>query len=496
MPERGEDILQQRLSKLERIRGRGIDPYPPRFHRTHTSEEALALFQRHEKERPGDPSPDDVAVAGRVTALRRMGKATFLDLRDGSGRIQTYLRKDRLGDDAYTLLDELDLGDFLGVRGRLFRTRAGEITIEAAAYAILTKALRPLPEKWHGLKDVEIRFRQRYLDLVANEEVRRIFRIRPAIVSAMRRYLEGQGFVEVETPTLLPVAAGANARPFMTHHNALDQDLYLRIATELHLKRLIVGGMERVFEIGRVFRNEGIDATHNPEFTTMECYQAYADYNDMMRLVEEMVSAIAQEVLGARQVKFGEHTIDVTPPWPRVPMRQAILERSGIDIEAFPDNISLSAEIARRGVTAVETTTSWGRMVDKLLSAFVEPTLVQPTFLIDYPVAMSPLAKRKPEDKRYVERFEGFVAGMEVANSFTELNDPVDQRARFEEQERLRREQGEEEAERLDEDFLVAIEHGMPPTGGLGMGVDRLVMLLTGQESIREVVLFPQLRTK
>ena len=494
MPERGDEYFQQRLSKLERIRGRGIDPYPPRYERTHTAREALAAFEQHEKSPSGDPPR--VSVAGRVTAMRRMGKATFLDVRDGSGRIQAYLRKDRLGDEAYALVEDMDLGDFLGVAGTLFRTRAGEVTVEANGITILTKSLLTLPEKWHGLKDTETRYRQRYLDLIASDDVRRIFRTRSAIVSAMRRFLEGRGFLEVETPILCPISAGASARPFATHHNALDRDLFLRIALELHLKRLVVGGLDRVFEIGRVFRNEGIDLMHNPEFTLMECYQAYADYNDMMRLVEEMVSAIAREVLGGTQVKAGEHTLELAPPWPRLPLRQTLLERSGIDIEKHPDLASLAAEATRRGVTAVGTATSWGRLVDKLLSEFVEPTLVQPTFLVDYPVEMSPLAKRKPDDPRYVERFEAFIAKREMANAFTELNDPVDQRARFEEQERLRREQGDEETDRLDEDFLVAIEHGMPPTGGLGMGVDRLVMLLTGQDSIREVVLFPQLRSR
>jgi len=494
MPERGDEIFQQRLSKLERIRGKGINPYPPRYERTHTAQGALALFEQHEKAPGGDPPR--VSVAGRVTAMRRMGKAIFLDVRDGSGRIQAYLRKDRLGDEAFGLVDDLDLGDFLGVAGTLFRTRAGEITVEATGITILTKSLLSLPEKWHGLKDTETRYRQRYLDLIANEEVRRIFRTRSAIISGMRRFLEGKGFLEVETPILLPIAAGANARPFATHHNALDRDLYLRIALELHLKRLVVGGLDSVFEIGRVFRNEGIDLMHNPEFTLMECYQAYADYNDMMRLVEGMVSTIALEVLGTTQVKVGEHTLELAPPWPRLSLRQTLHERSGIDIEKHPDLASLAAEATRRGVTAVGTATSWGRLVDKLLSEYVEPTLVQPTFLVDYPVEMSPLAKRKPDDPRYVERFEAFIAKREMANAFTELNDPVDQRARFEEQERLRREQGDEETDRLDEDFLVAIEHGMPPTGGLGMGVDRLVMLLLGQESIREVVLFPQLRSR
>ncbi|MBM3132130.1 MAG: lysine--tRNA ligase, partial [Chloroflexi bacterium] len=374
-------------------------------------------------------------------------------------------------------------------------TRTGEITVQASEYTLLSKSLQPLPEKWHGLTDVEKRYRQRYLDLISSEEVRRIFEVRSKAISAMRRFLDGQGFMEVETPVLQPIAAGALAKPFTTHHHALDRDLYLRIATELHLKRLIIGGFEKVYEIGRVFRNEGISIKHNPEFTTLECYQAYADYHDMMELVENMVSSIAKEVTGTTQAKFGETTIDFTPPWPRMTLRDAIKGRSGIDFEEFPDAHSLEAKIRESGLP-VDHGLSWAKLVDHLLSETVERHLIQPTFLIDYPVDLSPLAKRKPGDDRFVERFEGFCGGMEIANAFSELNDPIDQRGRFADQERMRAEFGDEEVERTDADFLTALEHGMPPTGGLGVGIDRLIMILTGQHSIREVILFPQLRTK
>lgn len=492
MIEKKDDQAQSRREKLDRIKALGIDPYPARFERTHTNREALALFPEGESHTP--PLPP-VQLAGRITAMRFMGKAGFFDLRDGTAKIQAYFRRDTLGEERYEFLRNLDLGDFIGVRGNLFKTRTGEITVQVSEYALLAKALLPLPEKWHGLTDVEKRYRQRYLDLIANEEVRRIFEIRSRAVSAMRRFLDSRGFIEVETPVLQPIAAGALAKPFMTYHHALDRDLYLRIATELHLKRLIVGGFEKVYEIGRVFRNEGISVKHNPEFTTLECYQAYADYRDMMELAEAMTAAIAREVLGTLQVQFGNETIDLTPPWPRVTLREAIKERSGIDFEEFPDARSLEAQIRESGLP-VEPGLSWGKLVDHLLSETVERRLIQPTFLIDYPVELSPLAKRKPGNARLVERFEGFCGGMEIANAFSEINDPLDQRARFAEQERMRAEFGDEEMERTDADFLTALEHGMPPTGGLGMGVDRLMMILTGQSSIREVILFPQLRTK
>ncbi len=485
----GEDeIIALRKAKLERLRSRGIDPYPARFHRSHTAQEAAALLA-------DGPAPEDpVTVAGRVAAIRDMGKATFVDLRDGSGRIQTYLKQDALGPAAYETLRDIDLGDFLGVSGPLFRTKTGEPTVEARAITLLAKALRPPPEKWHGLQDVEVRYRQRYLDLMANPPVRETFLARSRAISFIHRFLDGRGFLEVETPILQTTAGGAAARPFVTYHNALDRHFFLRIALELHLKRLIVGGFDRVYEIGRVFRNEGVSTRYNPEFTMLESYQAYADYTDTMNMVEEMLSGVAQEVLGTTRVPWADTVIDFAPPWPRLPLRDAIRQHTGVDFEAHPDLDSMREAAASCGVAINE---AWGRgkLIDQLLSSGVQPKLLQPTFLTDYPVELSPLAKRKPDAPHLVERFELFIVGIEVANAYTELNDPVDQRDRFVEQARLRA-AGDEEAEVADEDFLVALEHGMPPTTGLGVGLDRLVMALTGNTSIREVILFPALRER
>ena len=492
MTKRRADVSEQRLAKLQRIQAQGINPYPHRYHRTHTIEEAVTLFQQHEA---GDADElSSMRLAGRITASRTMGKASFLDIRDSTDKIQLYLRKDLLGE-KYESLRDFDIGDFIGVEGRLFRTHTGEITIEASDFTMLSKSLQPLPEKWHGLTDVEKRYRQRYLDLISSQETRDIFMIRSRVLTTMRRFLDQRGFIEVETPILQPLAAGAMARPFATHHHALGQDLYLRIAIELHLKRLIIGGLDKVYEIGRIFRNEGISTRHNPEFTMLESYEAYADYNDVMNIVEDMVSCIAQEVLGRTEIEFGGNTIDLSPPWSRITLQEAIQKSCGIDFEQYPDEESLRQAMEAKGIDTSEFK-GRGKLVDKLVSLFVEPNLIQPTFVLDYPVEISPLAKRKPENERLVERFEAFIGGMEVANAFTELNDPVEQRKRFREQEKLRQILGDEEVERIDEDFLLALEYGMPPTGGLGLGVDRLVMLLTGQESIREVILFPQLRTK
>ena len=480
-----DELIAQRKEKLAELRARGIDPYPPRFARTHTAAEAAALP-------PETDTGPDVTVAGRVTAMRGMGKASFIDLRDGSGRIQAYLKQETLGPEAYTLLKEIDLGDFLGVSGRLFRTKTGEPTIEVCELTILTKALRPPPEKWHGLQDVEQRYRQRYLDLMSNEEARAIFVTRSKAIARIRRFLDDRGFLEVETPILQGTAGGAAARPFVTHHNALDRDFYLRIAIELHLKRLVVGGFDRVYELGRIFRNEGVSTKYNPEFTMLEVYQAYSDYNAVMDMVEEMISTVAGDVLGDTRVQYGEHVIEFLPPWPRLPLRDAIRDRCGLDIDDYPDADSLRRAVAS---TEVHTEPVWGRgkLIDELATIYVEPHLIQPTFLIDYPIELSPLAKRKANDPGRVERFELFICGREVGNAYTELNDPIDQRERFIEQARLRA-QGDEEAEVADEDFLVALEHGLPPTGGLGIGIDRLVMLLTDSPSIRDVIAFPLLR--
>ncbi|MEX2246299.1 MAG: lysine--tRNA ligase [Dehalococcoidia bacterium] len=489
----GEDeLIQQRREKLARIRARGVDPYPARAVRTHTAAEAVAAFEAWERAGSRGAAPE-VSVAGRIRASRDMGKASFADLQDGSGRIQCFLKRDILGD-AYTQLADLDLGDFIGVTGALMRTRTGEVTVEARSYEVLAKALRPPPEKWHGIEDVETRYRQRYLDLMSNPDVREIFRTRSAIVAAVRRYLDERGFMEVETPVLQPEAGGATARPFVTHHNALDQDFYLRISLELHLKRLIAGGFDRVYELGRIFRNEGVSTRNNPEFTMVEAYQAYAGYEEVARLTEDLVSSVATQVLGATSVTFGDHAIDLTPPWRRVTMRDALIEHAGIDFEEFRTRDTLAEELRRRGIE-VEAAWSWAKLLDEALSVYVEPKLVQPAFLLDYPIELSPLAKRKAGAPGLVERFEAYIAGFEVANAYSELNDPVDQRERFEEQARLRA-AGDEETQVIDEDFLVMLEHGMPPAGGLGIGIDRLVMVLTGQTSIREVILFPQLRRR
>ena len=495
MVSKGGDLLLSRREKFQRLRGKGIEPFPSRYRRTHTIGEALALFRSQEAKEGTQARTPPVAVAGRIMALRGMGKATFLNIQDASGHIQVHLRRDILEQD-YEMARDLDLGDFLGAQGPLFLTHTGEITVEAGQLTFLAKAMRPLPEKWHGLSDVETRHRQRYLDLITNQEARHNFQVRSRIIGAMRRFLDAQGFMEVETPVLVPIAAGAMAQPFATHHNSLDMDLYLRIATELYLKRLIVGGLDKVYEIGRVFRNEGIDQDHNPEFTLLESYEAYTDYHDVMLLVEQMVSSVTQEVLGTTQVQFGENVIDFAPPWRRVTLREEVQRCTGIDFQDFQDAAALEERMKAVGIH-VEGRSSRGRLIDKLVTASVEPQLIQPTFLLDYPLEMSPLAKQKSDDPSLVERFEGFAGGMEIANAFSELNDPDEQRRRFMKQEDMRkRMELDEDMDRLDEDFLLALEHGMPPTGGLGMGIDRLTMLLTGQESIREVILFPQLRER
>jgi len=502
MSSRLERITEQRLDSLKRIASYGVDPYPHSYHPSHTTTEALALFEQQKGKLHA------ISLAGRVMAKRSMGKLTFFDIRDGSGRIQLCFRHDLLGKERYDFLKDIDIADIIGVEGELFRTKTGETTLEVSNFGMLCKSLRPLPEKWHGLADVEKRYRQRYLDLIANEETRTVFMLRSRIVTAIRNFLNDHGFIEAETPVLQPQAGGALAHPFVTHHHALDKDLYLRIALELPLKKLIVGGFDKVYEMGRVFRNEGISIKHNPEFTLLECYQTYADYNDIRDLVEEMFSYVAREVLGNTKITCNGETIDLAPPWQRLYLREAIENYCGIDFEQYPDAESLRDVIRRSKAPEIPAkrfqgdfeylsdidVASRGKLVDKLISAFVEPNLVQPTFLLDYPVEMSPLAKRKRGNDRLVERFETFIGGVEVANAFTELNDPVEQRERFLQQ--MKQQVDNEEVEIADEDFLQALEYGMPPTGGLGVGIDRLVMLLTGQQSIREVILFPQLKAK
>ena len=488
-----EHIAQQRLEKLSRIRARGINPYPNCYHRSHTTQEAAAAFEEQEG-KIEVASILEPRLAGRITASRLMGKIAFLDISDSSGKIQLYFSRELLGNDKYQFLREFDIGDIIGARGKLFRTRTGEITLEVADFSLLSKSLRSLPEKWHGLVDVEKRYRQRYLDLVSNEEIMPVFKCRSSIITALRHFLDERGFVEVETPVLQQMAGGALAHPFVTHHQALDEDLYLRIALELYLKRLIIGGFDKVYEIGRVFRNEGISTKHNPEFTMLESYQAYADYNDMMKLVEDVICYVAGEVVGGTEVKFGAELINLNPPWQRLSLRNAIKEQCGIDFEDYPEVDSLRSRMEQLGIE-VDPTKDRGRLIDELISSFVEPKLIQPTFLVDYPVDMSPLAKKKPDNENMVERFEAFVGGIEIANAFTELNDPLEQKERFRHQLQKRVAASEVE-EVIDDDFLLALEYGMPPTGGLGIGIDRLVMLMTDNQSIREVILFPQLKTK
>ena len=486
-----QEFIKVRVEKTASLRQKGIDPYPTNYKRTHTSKQAEEAFEAAEK--VNDEFNEKIKVAGRIMGRRGMGKASFIDLSDTDGRIQVMMRSNVLNED-YEILDDLDIGDWIGAEGTLFRTRTGQITLQVTTFSILCKSLRPLPEKWHGLTDVETRFRQRYLDLISNEDAIKTAKTRSLLVSTIRQFMNERGFIEVETPILVPIAAGGMAHPFTTHHNALNRNLFLRIATELHLKRLVVGGIEKVFEIGRVFRNEGVDLQHNPEFTTMESYEAFSDYNDVMDMVEQLVSTAATALNGSETVKYGEEELKFSPPWPRIDLREKIIEVSGIDFFEHPGLDSLKTAMSEAGID-VSQQVSWSGLLDKLISDKVEPTLVQPCFLVNYPVAMSPLAKKSPDDDRIAERFEGFVCGMEICNAFTELNDPIDQRARFEEQEMLRQEFQNEEMDRLDEDFLIAIEHGMPPTGGLGIGIDRLAMLLTNNPSIREVILFPQLRS-
>jgi lysyl-tRNA synthetase class 2 len=483
---RGEnELVRRRREKLARLRARGEDPFRiSRFERTHLSSEINDSFDSLEGQ--------TVRVAGRVLARRRHGKATFADVKDRSGRIQLLLRLNEIGEERYAALDDLDDGDLIGAEGSVMRTRTGEVTISVSAYTLLAKALRGLPEKWHGLRDVEQRYRRRYLDLIANDEARRVFEVRSRAVSSIRRFLDERGFLEVETPMMQSVAGGALARPFVTHHNALDVDLYLRIATELHLKRLIVGGMERVYEIGRVFRNEGISTQHNPEYTLLEVYQAYADYRDVMELTESMVARATEDVLGSPIVTYQGHSVDLTPPWRRVRMVEAIVGRADVTPEELQSEATARQACARLGLPA-DPNMHLSTMVNNIFEEFVQPTLIEPTFVTDYPTPISPLAKAHADAPDLTERFEPFAGGMELGNAFSELNDSDEQRRRFEEQARSKA-GGDEEAHPMDEDFLLALEYGMPPTGGLGLGIDRLVMLLTDSPSIRDVILFPQMR--
>jgi lysyl-tRNA synthetase class 2 len=485
-----DPLRRVRLDKLETLRGMGIDPYPVSFSR---SAEAAELDARYSALAPGAETNDQARVAGRIRAMRNNGM--FIDLHDASGKIQIFSHKDHLAPDALALLRLLDIGDLIGVEGRVRRTARGELTVNATALTLLAKALRPLPEKYHGLADIELRYRQRYLDLIMNQESRETLRRRSRIVAEMRAYLLAQGYLEVETPMLHAIPGGAAARPFVTHHNTLDLELYLRIAPELHLKRLVVGGLsDKVFEINRCFRNEGISPRHNPEFTTLELYQAYADYTDMMTLTEQIVAQAAKAVTGGLQISYGATAIDLTPPWPRRGMAELVLESTGVDFLAI-DDAAAAREAAQHLGCAISGTESWGQALEAVFAARVEDRLIQPIFVTGFPRDISPLAKADRSDPRLVERFEPYVYGWEIGNAFSELNDPLDQRARFEAQ-MLARAAGDEEAQPLDEDYVLALEYGLPPCGGLGLGIDRLVMLLTDSPSIRDVIAFPTLRPR
>jgi len=483
-------LVIERLRKLAELEAAGVDAYPAGFKVRHL---AADLHREHVVlPEEGDGTPE-VAIAGRLMSLRHHGKVTFAHLQDSSGRIQIYLSHDALGAQLYDLCKRLlDVGDHLGVEGGLFRTRTGELTVRAGTVRLLTKSLRPLPEKWHGLTDVETRFRQRYLDLIVNRQVAEAFRKRSRLIAEMRRFFELRGFLEVETPMMQPMAGGAIARPFVTHHNALDINLYLRIAPELYLKRLVVGGFDRVFEINRNFRNEGISTQHNPEFTMLEFYQAYADYQDLMALTEEMLASLAKEIAGDQQVMYQGQQISFAPPWPRLTLEESLVALAGLDAEALKTDEGIRKTAERFGVHILP---DWGRgkVLAELFDTLVEPKLIQPTFIVDFPTELSPLAKAKPDEPTTVQRFELFVGGMEIANAYTELNDPREQRRRFLDQLR-QRDLGDLEAHGLDEDFLRALEYGMPPTAGEGIGIDRLAMLLTDSPSIRDVILFPLLK--
>ena len=497
-------LEQGRLEKLDKLRSAGIQPYPLRANRTHTITEATNQFLATEQDDAGTPL--EASLCGRLVSMRDMGKTVFAHIEDEGGKIQLFLRRDEIGKEPHRIFKKwLDLGDFVEVQGILFRTRMGEVSLRASSWRLLSKAITPLPAgkeqevdgemvRYSAFADVEERYRQRYADLAVNPEIRDLFVTRSRMITALRRFFDDNGFLEVETPILQPIYGGAAAKPFTTHHNQLKQELYLRISFELYLKRLLVGGIERVYEIGRDFRNEGVDATHNPEFTQLEFYAAYWDYYDVMDFTERMVAHTAQEVLGTTSIVYGEHKIELAGKWHRMPLREGILEFAGIDYTQYPTAESLAKVMADKGAD-VPKDASWGKLVDSLLSDYVEPHLIQPTFVTEYPRDISPFAKRIPDDPMHVERFEYFIAGMEMGNAFTELNDPVDQYQRFVEMQQLYS-ADDDNAHPIDDDYVQAMRYGMPPNGGFGTGIDRLAMLFTNSPNIREVLLFPHLRQK
>ncbi|HOJ12233.1 MAG TPA: lysine--tRNA ligase [Clostridiales bacterium] len=481
------EILRVRRQKLQELQANNKDPFRKvKYEVNSSSLEVIDNFENMEGQL--------VSLAGRIISKREMGKASFCDIQDKYGKIQLYVRVNEIGEESYEDFKKYDIGDIIGVEGEVFKTRKGEISIKAHKIILLAKSLQPLPEKWHGLKDVDLRYRQRYVDLIVNPEVKDTFITRTKIIKAIRKYLDDRGFLEVETPLLNPIAGGAAARPFITHHNTLDMDLYLRIAPELYLKRLIVGGLERVYEIGRMFRNEGISVKHNPEFTMMEVYQAYTDYRGMMELAEGIVSTVAQEALGTTKIEYQGQEVDLTPPWDRLTMIEAVKKYTGVDFDEISGDEEARKIAIEKGIE-IKADIKWGEVLCALFEEYVEEKLIRPTFIYDYPIEVSPLTKKKPDRPELTERFEIFVTGREMGNAYSELNDPIDQRQRFVEQMK-KREAGDEEANMIDEDFLNALEYGMPPTGGLGIGIDRLIMLLTDSWSIRDVLLFPTMKPK
>jgi len=487
------DLLLVRREKLTELRKLGFDPFGYKFERTHLAQEILSQLDHLSKEEV-EAKDVYVKIAGRIMSKRLQGKAGFAHLQDLSGRIQIYIRKELLTEEEFSAFDLLDLGDIIGVEGKVFKTNLGETSVKVSKLHVLTKSLYPLPDKFHGLKDIELRYRQRYVDLIVNPEVKETFIIRSKVIQSLRRYLDQLGYIEVETPTMHAIAGGAAARPFVTHHNTLDMELFMRIAIELHLKRLIVGGMEKVYEIGRVFRNEGISTRHNPEFTMLELYEAYGDFQSIMELTENAVAHIAKEVKGTAKITYQGTEINIEPPWERISMVDAILKYSGVDFNRQMTDEE-ARDLAKQHHIKIEPRMTFGHIVNEFFEQLVEEKLVQPTFIYGHPVEISPLAKKNEQDPRFTDRFELFIVNREHANAFTELNDPIDQRQRFEAQLK-EKEQGNEEAHDMDEDFIHALEIGMPPTGGLGIGIDRLVMLLADQPSIRDVLLFPLMRER
>jgi lysyl-tRNA synthetase class 2 len=491
--EKTSPLIEDRRKKADTLRGMGVDLYPAGYRCDTTASEAIRRFGDMDEEALKEEK-QSFSMAGRIMAIRSFGKASFIHIKDRTGRIQAYIRKDKVGEELYSVFKNMDMGDFIGIKGAFFRTKTGELTLLADSIKLLSKSLRPLPEKWHGLTDVETRYRQRYLDLMVNDSVKEVFVLRNRIIQSIRDFFIQRDFLEVETPMMQPIPGGATARPFKTFHNALGMNLYLRVAPELYLKRLVIGGLERVFEINRSFRNEGISIQHNPEFTMLEFYMAHATYEDLMVLTEELLNHIVQEIFKRSTFEYQQNTIDLTPPWPRIPLFDALREMAGVEEEVLTE-VGAATGYAKSKDIILSRTDSLGKILTKIFDQLVEPKLIQPTYIIDYPIEISPLSRRSDKYPDIADRFELFIGGKEIANAFTELNDPDDQRSRFIDQASLR-DSGDDEAQFMDEDFITALEYGLPPTAGEGIGIDRVVMLLTDSPSIRDVIFFPQLRSK